>query len=70
MNSSLELLYKMRCDFNMECSLIYEFWFELIGRKDYAKIFVISADINENDLSNKFSGFVKPIKELVRSELG
>lgn len=46
MSNSQVLLYNMRCDFNLECALLYDFYEEFEVIDELAKVYVISADVN------------------------
>lgn len=69
MTNSQVLLYNMRCDFNMECALLYDFYEEFRSAEELGQVYVVSADVNDEQNDNQFTGFVKPIKDLVRTEL-
>ena len=45
MTSQMVLLYQQRCEFNIECSMVLDFFEELSGREELTKVYVISADL-------------------------
>ena len=62
-------LYKSKCGFIKECTIITDMFDSLIGNSNLASVYLLSSSIDHDDSNNEWTGFIKTITSTVKTEI-
>ena len=69
MSKTIISLYKSKCDFNKECTLLLDKLNDITGEEMQARIYMVSANIEHNDQKDIWNGIIKSIMNTVTTEI-